>query len=155
MAKMRSKSKFYQQVDKSDSQGGVGFNPIDASNMVKALYLEENVLNTSGKGLLLQGGIVEATFDEAQIMRILKSKGVKGIRVYLALSDSFVLVGINEHGQDNVLEFDSGKKFLVNCECGGNCELCPPQSTSGNGSAVQMIIDKKPLPITDLRLLEF
>lgn len=175
MAKLRSKSKLYQEIDGKPSQGGIGFSPEKASEMVRSLYINENKLNQGGKGLILNGSIVEATFDEAQILRILRTKGVRGIRVYLALSDrkynkaideceevplhlSFVLVGIDENGKDNVLEFDSGKKFLVTCECGGNCERCPPVvNTEVSDSALKMILSGQKFNgiDTDLRLLEF
>jgi hypothetical protein len=122
--------------------GGTPFDPSAAANMVRALY-DKEVMNNNDVAksqILSEGRIIEAKFDEYLLQRIFWHPGVRGIRVYLALSDkkyntetkkcedagksrlSFVLVGIDKDGNDVVNS---------NCECGGDDPTNPPTDQGG------------------------
>jgi hypothetical protein len=155
-----------ETIAEEEGLGGIGFFPAHVSKMIKSLYHDKGKsFNDIVSESFNKNKIIEATYDEFQLNRILKMPNVRGIRVYLAISDrrynaktkkcervephlSFVLVGVDENGNDVVYE----NEFSPNCECGGNCEAC-----NENGAGiVEALQDKmKDSPQNKFKILEF
>jgi hypothetical protein len=160
------------EMNQNHGLGGVGFHPNQIKNMVLDLYKDGSGIPLGSNLFQLNKGIVESSFDEKQILRILSYPGCAGVRCYLALTDkifdpvqkkcvttdtmrlTIVMVGINKHGEDIIYEFPDNRdrdnkpqKFVPNCECSGHEEPGCPECDSEEIEKIRISFVNNSVPL--------